>query len=160
MDHFVCKGECGAVTDKPGVCQTESCNKKGQDLILDQQKKIIFIAGMGGKEIQGIVTHLLPQLTEADSLVVSPHRNILELRGYLREADLGLVGEVVIKEDSQFYQVCHIKKDLTSPRVSLFGTQIWQSEVGEEYRRHILKSFIHHQDSLSKALVAHLRGLS
>ncbi|MDP2705204.1 MAG: hypothetical protein U1D31_02555 [Patescibacteria group bacterium] len=34
MEHFVCRGECKAVSDKPGVCETEECSHKGQVLEL------------------------------------------------------------------------------------------------------------------------------
>ena len=57
--------------------------KKGQDVILGPNSKTVFIAGMGGKEIGEIIQNLIPQLTPADRLVISPHRNILELRQYL-----------------------------------------------------------------------------
>ena len=33
MSHYVCTGECGGESDKPGVCQAEDCSKKGQPLV-------------------------------------------------------------------------------------------------------------------------------
>lgn len=32
MSHYVCKGECKSVSDKVGVCESDFCNKKGEDL--------------------------------------------------------------------------------------------------------------------------------
>lgn len=28
--HYICKGSCGAESDKPGVCKDPDCEKKGQ----------------------------------------------------------------------------------------------------------------------------------
>lgn len=30
MEHHVCKGTCGAVSEYPGTCSTEDCTYKGQ----------------------------------------------------------------------------------------------------------------------------------
>jgi len=32
MKHYICTGECGGISEKPGVCQAEICSKKGQPL--------------------------------------------------------------------------------------------------------------------------------
>ena len=33
MKHYVCKGECNGVSDKPGVCNSESCSKYKHPLV-------------------------------------------------------------------------------------------------------------------------------
>jgi len=34
MTHYVCEGECGGTSDKPGeVCHSERCSKKGQPFV-------------------------------------------------------------------------------------------------------------------------------
>lgn len=30
MEHHVCKGTCGAVSEQPGVCSAEGCTHKGE----------------------------------------------------------------------------------------------------------------------------------
>ncbi len=30
MEHHICKGTCGYVSDKPGMCGTEDCTNKGK----------------------------------------------------------------------------------------------------------------------------------
>lgn len=30
MIHYICTGECGAVSEKPGTCHAEHCSKKGK----------------------------------------------------------------------------------------------------------------------------------
>ncbi len=32
MTHYVCKGDCNTVSDDAGVCVSDICNKKGEDL--------------------------------------------------------------------------------------------------------------------------------
>ena len=132
----------------------------GQRIKLDNEKKIIFIAGMGGKEIELIARHLIPQMHEGDSLVVSPHRNFLALRSFLGSTELGLFDELVIKEDELFYQVICLIKSSHLPKITRFGDKIWKGIDGEEYRQHILRTFSIHQDQASRELVSHLEQLS
>ena len=134
--------------------------EKGQNLTVGKEKKIIFIAGMGGKEMSFIIQNLTPQLTYQDLLVLSPHRNILELRKQLHESGLGLLKELTIKEDGQFYQILCLSKSLEYPPPSLYGEEVWMGETGTEYRHHILKSFSGHKDTNSKGLVSYLRNIS
>src|SRR5690606_4311997 len=69
-------------------------HQRGQELTLRPDiSKCLFIAGMGGKEIQEILQNLLPQLGAADRVVISPHRKILELRNYLHTSEFGLISE-------------------------------------------------------------------
>jgi tRNA A22 N-methylase len=133
---------------------------KGQDVILNTESKIIFIAGMGGKEIGEIITHLLPQLSAEDRLVISPHRNILELRKQLHLTDLKLVDEIVLKEEGQFYQIICLSKSSIGPKVSIYGSKIWDGPSGEEYRQHQIGTFSNHQDIASRDYVTHLKQLS
>ena len=135
-------------------------HKKGQEILLDFEKKIVFIAGMGGKEIQEIMKSLLPQLSPADRVVISPHRNILELRKYLNGSEFKLIDEVTIIEDGQYYQVLCLETAAGLPQVSLYGDKVWQGLVGEEYRQHQIRAFSLHQDEASKAFVAYLGQLS
>ncbi len=132
----------------------------GQNIRLDKSKKIIFIAGMGGKEMELIIQNLIPQMLPDDCLVLSPHRNFLALRSFLEKTDLGLYDESVIKEDGLFYQVICLRKSSVLPKIGPFGVNIWKGSVGEEYRQHILKTFSIHQDRSSRGLVAYLERLS
>lgn len=133
---------------------------KGQEVFLNPESKIVFIAGMGGKEICEIINHLLPQLSPEDRLVISPHRNILELRKQLNLTDLKLVDEIVLKEEGQFYQIMCLTRSSLGPRVSLYGTKIWEGVSGEEYRQHQIAALSIHQDKASRDFVDHLKQLS
>ena len=115
---------------------------------------------MGGREIQEIIQHLRPQLTHADRLVISPHRNILDLRLYLHNSELRLIDEVSVKEENQFYQILCLSLDQNYGLVHPYGEKIWQSKVGSEYRQNQMKHFSFHQDQQSVAYTRFLDALN
>ncbi len=129
----------------------------GQKTLIDQQHNIIFIAGMGGKEIGEIISHLLPQLDSTSRIVISPHRKILELRATLHELPLELLSEEVLFEDGQFYQILNLRMNPAGPRVSLYGEMLWQSDTGQKYKAHQINAFSVHQDLASKSYVKELQ---
>jgi tRNA (adenine22-N1)-methyltransferase len=132
----------------------------GQELeIKDDKKKIIFIAGMGGKEIQKILQAFATQLNPDDSIVISPHRKILELRHYLHFSPFRLRREMSLCENNQYYQILHLGLS-GSKAVSFFGEDIWKGEIGEGYRLHQIRHFLQHQDSRSQDYVSFLKNLS
>ncbi len=133
--------------------------KKGQDVVLGPERKLIFIAGMGGKEIDSISENILPYLTREDDLVISPHRDILSLRRKLHQSMFRLDRETLVFEDGQYYQILSLNLRSTR-KVHPFGEEIFQNEVGESYREHQLKTFTAHQDERSGAYVEYLKSLT
>ncbi len=131
---------------------------KGQEVQLSSQNKLIFIAGMGGKEIQEILTHLIPQLKEADRVVISPHRKILELRQFLSQSPLNLEEEISIEEGNQFYQILCLTLYSKYSKASLFGEAVWKGEVGEKYRKQQIAAYKTHQDKASLEYLRFLEG--
>ena len=135
----------------------EVLHYKGQDVVLCSGSKTVFIAGMGGKEIQEILKSLLPQLSSEDRIVISPHRNILELREWLSKSEFSLIEETSLHEDGQYYQIIVMTKTSNGPKVHPFGEGIWKSSVGEAYKAHQIGTFSIHQDPKARAYVAYLR---
>ncbi len=131
--------------------------KKGQDIILNKERKIIYIAGMGGEIIKDVLENLLPQVSNDDRVVISPHRKILELREYLHQSKWRLIDEQVVSENGQFYQVLCLSTFDYSP-VSLYGEQLWRFGEGPAYRKHQLETFRSHKDPRSCAYFAYLKG--
>ena len=121
----------------------------GQSLIIPERNNLIFIAGMGGKEIAEIIEHLLPQLDNSSKIVISPHRKILELRSTLNKLNLVLDDELVLIEGGQYYQILSLVPGI-GPKVPLYGEKLWDSEEGKLYCAHQLKHFATHQDPVSK----------
>ncbi|HXH29422.1 MAG TPA: tRNA (adenine(22)-N(1))-methyltransferase TrmK [Bacteriovoracaceae bacterium] len=132
----------------------------GQSIELDKNTKTIYIAGMGGKEIKEIILNLIPQLSETDQLIISPHRKILELRKFLENSPLRCAHEEVIEEANQYYQILSLTLKKNYPEVSPFGDGLWESVTGTSYRRHQIQSFSLHKDVASVEYVRYLRGLT
>jgi tRNA (adenine22-N1)-methyltransferase len=124
--------------------------KEGQKLNITSSSNCIFIAGMGGKEIGEIVTHLLPMLDESSTFVISPHRKILELRSILHCLPLTLLREEVIVEDNQYYQILCMRPGDQGRKISKFGEDIFRGETGERYRQLQMETFSTHRDDLSQ----------
>ena len=114
---------------------------------------------MGGKEIQEIISHLRAQLTPADRLIISPHRNILDLRTYLQASEYRLVDEVSVKEEGQYYQILCLTLDQNFGQVHPYGEKIWRTKVGSEYRQSQMKHFSFHRDQQSVAYTRFLGTL-
>lgn len=134
-------------------------HSRGQDIQLSTQNNLIFIAGMGGKEIQEILHSLIPQLSTQDRVVISPHRKILELRSYLNSSALKLEREFSLEENEQFYQAMILTKKAHFSEVSLYGEEIWTGEVGRKYRIQQLTAMKSHQDEASQAYWRYLNSL-
>jgi tRNA (adenine22-N1)-methyltransferase len=135
-------------------------HNEGQKLIINSPSNLIFIAGMGGKEIGEIILNLLPQLDVSSRLIISPHRKIIELRTLLSELPLSLISEEVIEEDQQFYQILELTPNPNGMKVPVFGEQLWASDIGEKYRNHQLKHYKAHKDLASQEYVGYLETLN
>lgn len=133
--------------------------KRGQDVVPGPEKKLIFIAGMGGKEIELIFQHLLPYLNAHDDLVISPHRDILPVREKLSTSPFFLRDETIVFEDGRFYQILSLCLR-PGEKVHPYGERIFHGVVGEEYRQHQLKTFSAHKDERSGVYVDYLNSLT
>jgi tRNA (adenine22-N1)-methyltransferase len=135
--------------------------KKGQEIQTNKEKiNCLFIAGMGGGEIQNILEGLVLQLNPSDSVIISPHRKILELRSYLIHSPYRLKEETLVSENQQFYQILSLRIDPHLEVVSPFGSsQIWDSSLGKEYASYHLSNFMKHKDLNSKNYVKFLKAL-
>jgi tRNA (adenine22-N1)-methyltransferase len=136
-------------------------HENGQRIKINQKNNIIFIAGMGGKEIGEIIQSLLPLIDSTSKIIISPHKNILELRVLLNQLALSLIDEDLVFENNQYYQLIVLRPDLSfsTSRVSLFGSVLWTKEHSENYRNHLLKYFITHRGALSQDYVNYLKSL-
>ncbi len=134
---------------------------KGQKLTIEKQNNIIFIAGMGGKEIGEIIQSLLPLIDSSSKIIISPHKNILELRVLLNQLPISLIDEDIVFENNQYYQLIVLRPDnsVSSSKVSLYGSLLWTKVHSENYRDHLLKYFVHHRGALSIGYVNYLKSL-
>lgn len=113
----------------------------GQNLKIHSKNNLFYIAGMGGMEILAILDHIIPQLDETSRIVISPHKNLLEVRESLHfNSRIFLDDELLCHEKDQFYQILVLKIDHPEEnhhkKVSLFGgDRMWNSEVGRLYAK-------------------------
>jgi tRNA (adenine22-N1)-methyltransferase len=133
--------------------------KRGQDIVPDSVKKIIFIAGMGGDEINEICRHLFSYLSPEDDLVISPHQDLLQLREELGQSGFSVGKESLVLDEGRFYQVLSLNRR-EGKKVHLYGEEIFRGEVGKEYLKHQLKVFSAHQDVRSERYLTYLRTLT
>lgn len=138
------------------ISKAKIYQQNGQSLSIKSSSNCIFIAGMGGKEIGEIITHVLPQLNSSSRLVISPHRKILELRSLLNKMPVSLIEEEVIFEDDQFYQILILSPGIGTP-VSLYGEKLWEGVTGSMYREHQVKAFGIHRDEASLSYLDFLK---
>lgn len=133
---------------------------KGQNLIISTSNNIIFIAGMGGKEISEIVKALLPQLDSSSTFIISPHRKILELRSCLKDMEITLLDEKVIFENDQYYLILALRPGLQGEKVSPYGDKLWRDKTGQDYRIQQMKAFSNHKDVASERYLEFLASIN
>jgi tRNA (adenine22-N1)-methyltransferase len=133
--------------------------KRGQEVVLNSDSKLIYIAGMGGEEIKEILIHLATQLSPRDQIVISPHRKILELRKYLHHSAYRLQEEEVLFENGQYYQIMALTLGGTGEVVTSYGSSLFLKGVGPEYKAHQIHHFKQHKDPESEAYFAYLGTL-
>ena len=131
----------------------------GQEIRIDSKNNLIFIAGMGGKEIISILSEIEKNCLYPFRAVISPHKNILELRGHLRNSKLRLEKEFLIKDQGRFYQVLCLDFQ-SSESVSEFGDELWRDPRASSYRDYLLSVYASHQDSQGKAYFSFLKSLT
>lgn len=132
----------------------------GQEVILSSRENKIFIAGMGGKEIIAILKSFEQQAHLHFNCVVSPHKNILELRDYLKDSHFRLRNEFLIKDGGRFYQVMGLDFSLENTKVSPYGERLWNSPYAPDYRDYLLNVYGPHQEPKDQAYYKFLKSLS
>lgn len=135
-------------------------HKKGQEIRLDRNQNKIFVAGMGGKEIIDILMALEPQSDFSFSVTVSPHKNVLELREYLRRSTYRLKDEFLIHDLGRFYQVLTLDFDQTHGLVSLYGSDLWQDPEAPQYRDYLTSVYRSHMAPKDQDYLRFLESLS
>jgi hypothetical protein len=127
--------------------------------MMSNEKKLVLIAGMGGKEIESILESLKLKLTPDDDVVISPHRDILQLRRWLHHSEFSLGNESLVWDEGRYYQVIslHLRGN---EKVHPFGREIFSDERGEEYRIQQLRTFSAHKDVRSLEYADYLKTLT
>jgi len=133
-------------------------HKSGEDITVSTPNNVFVMAGMGGKTIMRILRHLREVALVDDQFVISPNRDILQVRAFLRETNWGLLQERLVEEEGQFYQQISLSKLVHGRPVSLYGEDFWQTPQGQRYKLRMLETMAVHRDPASQAFVRYLRS--
>lgn len=133
---------------------------RGQEITLRTCSQLIFIAGMGGREMGHILESLETKISPLTRIVISPHRNILELRERLAGSSFRLESEELVKDFDRLYQVMVLSKLATVSAVSPYGKELWDHPLAQEYREQQLLHFKSHRDPRSEGYCRFLEQLS
>lgn len=82
----------------------------------------VVIAGMGGELICKILTAGLDHLDGSENLVLSPHRDVPQVRQWLTENEFGILDETMLEEDGHVYEVMLVGR--TKPEVPYTAADI------------------------------------
>lgn len=114
----------------------------GLQVINDSEADCVVIAGMGGMEIISILSHA-PQGIKR--LVLSPHRNAIELRRFLSERGIYIAKDFIIKDGAKFYDVIVAEidsdKDPTLDRRQLLLGKNTRSQDFDEYIKYLQNKY-------------------
>ncbi len=110
--------------------------------------QLIIIAGVGGDKLIEFVGSLLKnnQNMKLEFLLCPVHHNY-KVRMALKEMKLGLINEVLVKENNRFYEIIHVSMDSVSP-ISSVGAEMWNFERADDYE--YLNKTIYHYQAKSK----------
>jgi tRNA (adenine22-N1)-methyltransferase len=135
-------------------------HEKGQKIQPGKRSSCIFVAGMGGREIQDIIESLLPTISADSRFVVSPHRNILSLRETLSKLPITLEEEAVVIDEGVFYLIMSMVPGTHGRSVSLYGERdFWITPVGLKYREYMMLHFKGHRDEAARSFIDYLKEL-
>ena len=114
----------------------------GLQVINDGEVNCVVIAGMGGNEIMSILSRI-PQGVKR--LVLSPHRNTVELRQFLSDKGIYIAKDYIVKDGSKFYDVIVAEldsdKDCALDRRQLLLGKNTHCEDFNEYMQYLRKKY-------------------
>ncbi len=132
----------------------------GEETKVQNSNSLIYIAGMGGKTIIEILSNWSEEsLQNASQIVVSPHRNQLELRAFLRSIKMNVVKEGLVFEGAHYYEVISVSRTKGNQLISEYGDEIWQTPMAANYLKHQVKFLQKHRDEESLKYLNFLNAL-
>lgn len=132
--------------------------QRADQIILNQPSNTFLMSGFGGKQMMEGLKHIASQLQEKNLFVLSPHRDIFELRKRLIEMNWSLVSEEIHQEDDEFYSILVVSNTPGAP-IHPFGSTQWKSTAGKAYCQHLLEVLAHHRNVRDRELRDYLLSL-
>lgn len=115
---------------------------------VDVPRHLIIIAGVGGERLielmQGIIAKHSNTLLE---FILCPVHHNFKVREYLAGQSMGLIKEVLIKENKRFYEVLHVSTH-GDREVSLVGCDMWDLD-DIDHQMYLQRTIEHYQFKLN-----------
>lgn len=130
--------------------------------LLKQPKHLVIIAGIGGELMAQCVNDIATKHSNlAIDFLLCPVHHIYTLREQLISLNMGLIKEVLIKENNRFYEILYVSNRManSSPQIqniSLVGESIWSPteickiEDTQDYLKNTLKHYLRIQSGMHK----------
>ncbi len=133
------KQDADIPSDKKYKLFTQDAKKQDYQ---SSKRSCFIIAGIGGVLSIEILKQILLHLKEQDTIILSVHKNILEVRNFLKETPLKLHSEVIIKDNKQFYEIMLLSLRQGNA-ISHIGGPMWlkNDEVCNEYLKEKIKYY-------------------
>ena len=129
----------------------------GLSVLAPGEAEVIVIAGMGGMLMKRILEDAPEVVKSARFLVLSPHRDVFELRKYLCAEGMRIEDETMVSEDGKYYPVIRASHE-EAP--SLSETELWFGPVLLEKGPEVFMHFLEEQEGRLLRKIEGLRGLS
>lgn len=85
--------------------QVELRLSDGLDMLKENEADTVTICGMGGKLMKQILHNGMDKLRDGMQLILSPQSEWAEFRIYLKNNNIHIVNELMLKEDNQYYVI-------------------------------------------------------
>lgn len=111
---------------------------------LPSNRHLIIIAGVGGERLielmQGIIVNYPTKHLE---FILCPVHHNYKVREYLAGQSMGLIKEVLVKENKRFYEVLYVSTQ-SHRKVSLIGDEMWDLD-NVDHQLYLKRTIEHYQ---------------
>lgn len=120
------------------------CMDVSQLSIINDQKNLIIIAGVGGELLIELVRSIQQRNKNAElEFILCPVLHNYRVREELITMGFGLNSETLVKENKRFYEVMHVSNRALKP-LSKTGSEMWNS-TDVDHREYLDKTIAHYQ---------------
>ena len=126
----------------------------GLSVLSPGEAEVIVIAGMGGMLMVRILREGLETARTARTLILSPHRDVCELRQFLSEEGFRITDEALVSEDGKYYPV--IRAESGGEKERLTEEELRFGPVLLRKRPEIFQAYLNDLESKLETEIAHL----
>ncbi|WP_298768642.1 tRNA (adenine(22)-N(1))-methyltransferase TrmK [uncultured Shewanella sp.] len=129
----------------PSQWHTHCLNAKNLPLVHSTQPQLIIIAGVGGDLTLEIIEHLLQSHPNIPvEFLICPVHHHFKVRRRLKQLEIGLVDEYLIKDNQRFYEIIHVSTQANTPLATV-GNKMWDLNLAT-HQDYLKKTITHYQN--------------